>query len=82
MLDETAGGLETQSGKLSEPTSESVMEGTANAANAQQKLISIDEKSMEKYKRQWIEWKERFEAQLQQFLDDLNASLNSHDKHE
>lgn len=77
VLDETAEALETQSDELSEPTSERVMAGTANAANAQQKLITINGDAMEKYKRQWMEWKARFEAQLQQFLDDLNASLAS-----
>jgi hypothetical protein len=75
VLDEVAGDMQTQSDALSDPDADRVAEGSESAAEAQQKLLTIDEKSLEKYKEQWEAWREGFEAQARQFLDELNAQL-------
>jgi hypothetical protein len=75
VLDEVAGDMEAQSDELSEPDADRIAEGTENAAKAQQKLLTLDEKTIGKYKEQWIEWRKQFEAQAQRFLDELNDAL-------
>ncbi|WP_345969242.1 hypothetical protein WCX72_07685 [Sulfurimonas sp. HSL1-6] len=74
-LDDVAGEMERQSDTLSEPDADNVTEGTEKALAAQQKLLMLDEETLERYQRQWIEWRDRFEQEAKAFFDALNAEL-------
>jgi hypothetical protein len=82
VLGEVAGDMEAQSDELSEPDADRVAEGTENAAQAQQKLLTVDEKTIGNYKEQWVEWRKEFEAQVQQFLDELNDAMRGRKENE
>jgi len=80
LLDKVAGEMETQSDRLSEPDADSVAEGTEHAARAQQMLLTIDEEAIARYKREWIEWRQAFEKQMQTFIEAFNAEMEKENR--
>ncbi len=75
LLEEVADDMDAQSDRLSEPNADRIAEGTENALQAQQKLLSIDEKALAQYKQQWNAWLKAFEKEVQAFIDAFDAEL-------
>jgi len=80
VLGEAAEELEAQYAALSDPDAGSIAEGSENAAKAQMKLLSIDEKSLGRYREKWEAWHEEFREQTRQFLDEMSAELAQQQK--
>jgi len=80
LLDEVAEELEAQHDALSDPDAKSIAEGSENAAKAQMKLLSIDEKRLGKYREKWEAWHEAFREQTRRFLDEMSAELAQQQK--
>jgi len=80
LLDEVAEELEAQHDALSDPDAGSIAEGSENAAKAQMKLLSIDGKSLDKYREKWEALHEAFREQTRRFLDEMSAEIAQQQK--
>ena len=75
-LTEVANDLDEEGDTLSEPTVQSISSSGKSIAEAQVKLSQVNSKAIDNYKRQWQEWAEKFEADMQNLVDSLSAPSN------
>ncbi|HEY0720478.1 MAG TPA: hypothetical protein VGE50_04420, partial [Gammaproteobacteria bacterium] len=73
LLQEVADDLEEDSEQLAEPTPQTLAESGKNIAVASQKLDAIDNEAIAPYQKQWRQWSEQFEAEMQKIVDELSA---------
>lgn len=72
-LKEVAADLNQGSENLSEPSIDSLIEGSQSASSAQLRLASVDEEAVGRYRQQWLAWQEEFEAELEAMFAELSA---------
>lgn len=75
-LREVAVDLGNESEKLSQPSIQSIADGSISVGKAQQKLQSMDDEGVGEFKQQWLEWQEVFQADMQKMLNDLSTSTD------
>jgi len=75
VLHEVATDLNKDSENLSHPGIQSIAYGSKDIAVAQQRLDSIDDQAVGKYKEQWREWSEKIEAAMKNLLDELSEAV-------
>ncbi len=71
VLKEVAADLEKDRDKLSNPTPENIAESSIDVGQAQIQLESIKNNRVDDYKKQWRDWSEQFERDMQQMLEEL-----------
>lgn len=74
ILEEVSADLKQDRENLSDPTVESVSEGSKGIGDAQVKLESLDNDELSKYQEQWSEIGKQFQRDMQEMLDALSAS--------
>lgn len=74
ILEEVSADLKQDRENLSDPTAESVSEGSKGIGDAQVKLKSLDNDVLSKYQEQWNEIGKQFQQDMQEMLDALSAS--------
>lgn len=73
LLQEVSADLDKDSDNLSDGSVQSIADGSKDIASVRIRLDSVDDQTMGEYKRQWREWGEKTEADLQKVLERLSA---------
>jgi len=66
--------LKEDSRELSEPSLESIANGSKTIARAKLELEIIDDDKVGQYKKQWQQWEEKFESDMKKLLDELSST--------
>jgi hypothetical protein len=84
VLQEIAADLDQDSKSLSEPSVEAITEGNKNIGETQQQLNTIDNDSLDGYKKEWHELRKQYEQVVRKMTDELSSlaeSKNATDNH-
>lgn len=77
VLTRVASDLEESSKNLAEPDMASITEGSKTVTKSIYQIETIENGSIDKYKKQWRKWADEFEADMQKMLDELSISISS-----
>ena len=83
-MQEIAADLDQDSKNLSEPSVETVTEGSKNIGETQQQLDTIDNDSLDGYKKEWHELRKQYEQVVRKITDELSSlteGKNATDNH-
>ncbi|MFO7594091.1 MAG: hypothetical protein R6X15_08630 [Pseudomonadota bacterium] len=72
-LKEVASDLNEGSENLEKPSIDSLVESSQSATSARLRLSTLDDEAVGRYRQQWREWQEEFEAELEAMFAALSA---------
>jgi division protein CdvB (Snf7/Vps24/ESCRT-III family) len=72
VLQEIAADLDQNSENLSEPSIEAVTVGSKNIGETQQQLETMDNDSLDEYKKEWHELSKQFKEAMREMMDELS----------
>ena len=73
--------LNKESDKLSDPSIQSIADGSESIAKAQVQLQSIDKEISSQYSDQWQQWGKNFEIEMQKIIEEISRSADSEKQH-
>lgn len=78
-LQAIADDLEQDRARLADPSVEAVADGSRDVGRVQQRLAAIDSVSLDKYREQWRVLSAKFQAAVNEILDDINRGAGGDD---